>query len=90
MSVKFSNKHIYAQCINDEVGETLVFLSTVGKAESGRVLPNMNGAVLFGKAFGQKAISAGISSVVFDRGSRKYHGVVKAFADAVRAEGILF
>lgn len=90
LSVKFSNKHIYAQCINDEAGETLVFLSTVCKSVSDRVLPNVDGAMSFGKMFGQKAVGAGVKSVVFDRGSRKYHGVVKAFADAVRSEGVLF
>jgi large subunit ribosomal protein L18 len=89
--VKLSGKHVYAQCIDDESGVTLAFLSTLAKEIAVRKLSsNVVGATLLGKAFGEKAAAAGVRSVVFDRGDRKYHGCVKAFADAAREAGLLF
>ena len=91
LSVRFSNKHVYAQCIDDVLGRTLVFLSSNGKnAALQNLKPNLSGAAAFGKLFGEKAVESGITNVVFDRGSRKYHGCVKAFADATRNAGLLF
>ena len=91
LSVRFSNKHVYAQCVDDVLGKTLVFLSTTNKdIASQKLRPNLSGAAAFGRLFGEKAIGNGITNVVFDRGSRKYHGDVKAFADATRAVGLLF
>ena len=89
LAVRFSNKHIHAQCIDDLTGCTLVYLSTVSKDASGN-LPNVDGATKFGKAFSEKAKAVGISTIVFDRSGRKYHGRVQAFADAVRDNGIQF
>ncbi|MDR2779061.1 MAG: 50S ribosomal protein L18 [Puniceicoccales bacterium] len=91
LSVKFSGKHIYAQCINDEIGNTLVFLSTLTKeARAKKAIANVTGAALLGKMFGEKAVSSGIKQVVFDRGGRKYHGCVQSFADAAREIGLSF
>lgn len=91
LAVKFSGKHIYAQCINDEVGRTLVFLSTLGgEIRKQKLIANVAGATVLGKLFGKKAISMGIKHVVFDRGERRYHGSVKAFADAAREAGLSF
>ncbi|MDR1401375.1 MAG: 50S ribosomal protein L18 [Puniceicoccales bacterium] len=91
LSVKFTGKHIYAQCVNDESGTTLLFLSTLDeKIREKKTLANIAGAALLGKAFGEKAISSGIECVIFDRGARKYHGCVKTFADAAREAGLSF
>ena len=89
LAVRFSQKHIHAQCIDDLAGHTLAYLSTVAKDAKGN-LPNIKGATAFGKLFGEMAKGAGITKVVFDRSGRKYHGRVKAFADAVREIGIEF
>ena len=91
LAVCFSNKHIYAQCINDKRGVTLVALCTTSKELNGeKILPNVAGATKLGEKFGAKLKSAGVEAVVYDRGARRYHGCVKAFADAVRSTGINF
>jgi large subunit ribosomal protein L18 len=91
LSLHFSHKHGYAQCIDDTNGHTVVALSTLDAALRGQSLKaNVSGARLLGEAFGKKAITCGISKVVLDRGARKYHGVLSAFADAVRETGIDF
>lgn len=91
LSVHFSDKHIYAQCIDDDAQRTIVFLSTLAKeCREKKLATNINGASMFGALFGTKAVAAGVKSVVFDRGSHRYHGRVKAFADAVRASGLEF
>jgi large subunit ribosomal protein L18 len=91
LSVRFSSKHIYAQCIDDSAGRTLVFLSSLDAAlRSAKVGANLKGAETLGKTFGEKARAAGVSEVVFDRNGRLYHGIVKTFADSVRAAGIKF
>ncbi len=91
LTVHFSNKHIYAQCIDDASGKTLVYLSTNGKDLIDQKLrPNIAGATKLGKVVGEKAKGAGIETVVFDRGGRLYHGCVKAFADAAREAGLKF
>ncbi len=91
LSVHFSNQHIYAQCIDDEAGKTLFFKSTLAsdlKAQA--IKPNVEGAQKIGVLFAEEAKKHAISKVVFDRGGRRYHGCVKAFADAVREGGLLF
>ena len=89
LAVRFTQKHIHAQCIDDLQGITLTYLSTVAKEAKGN-LPNVEGSTVFGKLFGEKIKSAGIKRIVFDRAGRKYHGCVKAFADAVRSHGVEF
>lgn len=91
LSVHFSNKHIYAQAINDDEGKTLVFASTIAKELRAQNLKaNIDGASILGKSFGEKAKESGIGKVVFDRNGRKYHGCVKTFAEAAREAGLDF
>lgn len=88
LSLHFSNKHIYAQCIDDTKGHTLVFVSSLTKGST--LKANTEGATSLGTTFAEKASSAGISSVVFDRSGRRYHGCVKSFAEAAREGGLQF
>lgn len=90
LTVHFSNKHIYAQCINDAAGVTLCSLSTLSKDFAQETKsPNIITATALGKDFGKKIKAAGFEKVVFDRNGRSFHGAVKAFADAAR-ESITF
>lgn len=88
LAVHFSNKHIYAQCIDDSNGHTLVYVSSVDKKIEAKA--NSEGAVELGKQVAEKAKAAGIESVVFDRSGRRYHGCVKSFAEAARQGGLQF
>lgn len=89
--VTFSNQHIYAQCIDDKAGRTLVYLSSLSKdLRDEKLKANREGAVKLGKLLGERAKEAGIQSVVFDRAGRLYHGCVKDFAEAVREAGLQF
>jgi large subunit ribosomal protein L18 len=89
LTVRFTNKNIHVQCVNDTVASTLVSASSNEK-DHNDCLPNISGSSKIGTAFGKKLKNAGINTVVFDRAGRKYHGCVKAFADAVRSEGLEF
>ncbi len=86
MSLYRSNKHIQIQFIDDEAGVTLAAASTLEKGFEGTV--NVEGAAALGKLAAERAKSAGITTVVFDRGGYKYHGKVKAVADAARETGL--
>ncbi len=88
LAVHFSNKHIYAQCIDDVNGHTLAYVSSVAKGSEAKA--NNEGAVEIGKVIAEKAKVAGIQSVVFDRSGRRYHGCVKTFAEAARKGGLQF
>ena len=91
LSVRFSGKHIYAQCINDHEGKTLCYMSTLAKDLKGAdVGANQESAVKVAKALAELAKKAGIQSVSFDRGGCRYHGKVKAFAEASRESGLNF
>jgi large subunit ribosomal protein L18 len=91
LSVKFSGKHIYAQAVDDDAGKTLVFLSTLdAETRKSKVKGNLSGAKTLAVAFASKAKAAGITSVVFDRNGRPYHGRVKIFAEAAREGGLQF
>jgi len=84
--------HIYVQVIDDRSGKTLVSASSVD-AETKKNLKgggNVAAAKVIGKTVAERAKSAGISKVVFDRGGYKYHGRVKALADAAREAGLKF
>jgi large subunit ribosomal protein L18 len=91
LSLHFSHKHIYAQCIDDAAGHTMMALSTLDKVLKEQSLKaNVQGARFLGEVFGKKAIANGVSKVVLDRGTRSYHGALCAFADAVREAGVDF
>lgn len=92
LAVFRSEKNIYAQIIDDEVGRTLVAASSVDKqlregiAHGG----NKDAAAIVGKAVAERALAAGINQVAFDRRLYKYHGRVAALAEAARAAGLQF
>jgi large subunit ribosomal protein L18 len=92
LSVFRSDKHIYAQVIDDYAGKTLVAASSVQKDVRGGLNNggNIKAAEAVGKAIAEKAKSAGITMVAFDRGGRKYHGRIKALADSARKAGLKF
>jgi large subunit ribosomal protein L18 len=87
-----SLEHIYAQVIDDRTGNTLVSASSLDKQTKKNLKGggNVAAAKIIGKAIAERAKSAGISKVVFDRGGYKYHGRVKALADAAREAGLQF
>jgi large subunit ribosomal protein L18 len=92
LSVYRSEKHIYAQIIDDVNGRTIVAASTVEKVlrEKLQKTWNVDAAKEVGKLIAERAIAKGIKDVVFDRGGFKYHGRVKALADAAREAGLKF
>lgn len=83
-----SDRHIYAQVIDDNVGKTLVSVSSYSKTSKDRA--NKDKCVELGKNLAQKCKDAKIDKVVFDRNGRVYHGRVKAFADGAREGGLNF
>lgn len=87
LSINISNLHISAQIINDETGKTLAYATTVGQKVEGNMTEK---AVFVGKNIAKKAKSAKVSKVVLDRSSKKYHGRIKALADAAREAGLEF
>jgi len=92
LTVFRSNKHIYAQIVDDVAGRTLVSASSTesGLSGEGKIGGNKAAADKIGAAIGQRAVAAGIREVAFDRGSYKYHGRVAALADAARKAGLEF
>lgn len=88
LSVTISNRNIVAQLINDNDGQTLAYISTVGVKEAGTQLTAK--AKWAGEQIADLAIKKKIKSVVFDRGSRIYHGRLHALAEAARAKGLEF
>ncbi len=92
LSVFRSDKHISAQVIDDLAGKTLVAASSQQKDVRGPLANggNIAAAKAVGKAIADRAKAAGIAKVAFDRGGRRYHGRVKALADAARESGLQF
>jgi large subunit ribosomal protein L18 len=88
LAVFRSLKHIYAQVIDDESGRTLAAASTREKGQSHGA--NIQGAMTVGKLVAERCKEKGIETVVFDRGGFRYHGRVKALADAAREAGLKF
>ena len=88
LSVFRSNVHIYAQVIDDVAGRTLAAASTVEKESSDGTKTEQ--ATAIGKLVAQRALDAGVTKVVFDRGGFQYHGRIKALADAAREAGLNF
>ena len=81
-------RHMYAQVIKD--GNVLVSASTREKDFSGKVTGNVESSALIGKLVGERAVAAGYDAVSFDRAGFRYHGRVKAVADAAREAGLRF
>ncbi|WP_066366388.1 50S ribosomal protein L18 [Neobacillus fumarioli] len=90
LNVFRSNKHIYAQLIDDTKGVTLVSASTLDKELSLESTGNIEAAQKVGELVAKRAVEKGISSVVFDRGGYLYHGRIQALADAARENGLQF
>lgn len=84
-----SLRHVYAQVVDDGVGRTLAAASTAEPAASARGA-NRESAAAVGKLLGERARSAGVTQVVFDRGGYLYHGRVQALAEAAREAGLDF
>jgi large subunit ribosomal protein L18 len=89
VAVCFTNKNIHAQCIDDIKGHTIIGVGTT-HTDYSKLLPNVSGAEALGTALGEKIKEKGLTSIVFDRSGRKYHGCVKAFAEALRNQGLQF
>ncbi len=87
-----SNANLYAQIIDDFAGRTLCALSTMSKDVRGQAAygGNVAAAKTLGKLLGERARALGIDKVCFDRRGRRYHGRVKAFAEALREAGLKF
>lgn len=93
LSVYKSSKHLYAQLIDDESGRSLVSVTTntkANKASGKKSFANVASGADLGKAIAEKARSAGHELVVFDRSGYRYHGIIKAIADAAREAGLKF
>jgi large subunit ribosomal protein L18 len=92
LSVFRSNRHIYAQIIDDTVGATLVSASTLAKSADAKKVASCNkkAAEMIGEMVAKQALSVGIKCVCFDRNRYKFHGRVKHLADAARKAGLVF
>ncbi len=90
LAVFRSNRYIYAQIINDEIGHTYVASSSLALPEAKGKGLTKEVARLVGLDIAKKALEKGIKKVVFDRGGYKYHGRVKALADGAREGGLEF
>ncbi|KPV44139.1 50S ribosomal protein L18 [Alicyclobacillus ferrooxydans] len=92
LNVYRSNKHIYAQVIDDVTGNTLVSASSVDKELNEQLKNggNVDAARMVGELVAKRALEKGVSEVVFDRGGYLYHGRVQALADAAREAGLQF
>ena len=92
LSVYRSGKHIYAQVINDLNGHTVASASSLQKDVLGDAATgaNVDVAKKVGRSIAERALAAGVTEVVFDRGGYLFHGRVKALADAAREAGLVF
>ncbi|GJQ30955.1 MAG: 50S ribosomal protein L18 [Phycisphaerae bacterium] len=90
LAVFKSLNHMYAQVINDLEGRTLAAASTAEKAMRTGKTGNASAAAKVGEALAERAKKAGVAAVVFDRGGFKFHGRVKALAEAARKGGLKF
>ena len=92
LSVHRSSKHIYAQIIDDSEGRTVAAASSLDKDLKGKLRTGADKAAAaeVGRLVAERAVKAGVGAVVFDRGAFRYHGRVKALADAAREGGLQF
>ena len=92
LAVYRSLRHIYAQVIDDTTGHTLASASSADaeKAKGAHIIHKINASTAVGRLIAERAKAEGITQVVFDRGGCKYHGRVKALAEATRESGLKF
>lgn len=92
LSIHRSNLHIYAQLIDDKNNKTIASASTLELDVRKEIKTggNIDAAIIIGKRIAEKGIKFGISNIAFDRSGYKYHGRVKALADAAREKGLKF
>ena len=92
LNVFRSNAHIYAQVIDDTTGRTLVSASTLDKEVKSKLKMggNLQAAAAVGRLVAERALKANLSAVVFDRGGYRFHGRVRALAEASREKGLKF
>jgi large subunit ribosomal protein L18 len=94
LSIFRSHKQIYAQVVDDDRGMTLCSVSTLQLRQKGALGDakgcNLTGATAAGAELAKRALAAGVTTVAFDRGGYRYHGRVKALADAAREGGLKF
>lgn len=88
LSVHISNRHVSAQLIDDEAGQTLAYVSTVGQKSLGSNKTERSEWV--GQEIAKKATAKKIDAVIFDRGGKLYHGHIKKLAEAAREKGLRF
>ena len=90
LTVFRSNKHLYAQIIDDKAGKTLASASTKEKNMDIDNKDRKSLAEIIGKNIAKRSIEKGIKEVAFDKGKYKYHGLIKILADSARTEGLIF
>jgi large subunit ribosomal protein L18 len=90
MAVCFTGENIHVQFIDDEAGVTIAAASTVSKTVPKDLSANVKSAKTIGEIAAKNALGKGIKEVVFDRGGARYHGKVKALAEAAREAGLKF
>lgn len=92
LAVFRSHKHIYAQLIDDNIAQTIVFSSTLEKEIVAKKISSSTkeAALLVGLSLARKAKEKEVQNVVFDRGNRPYHGRIKSLAEGARQEGLVF
>lgn len=93
LSVCFTGRNIHVQFVDDQRGVTLMAVSTTEKElhqDGKKNLANVKCAIQIGKLAAERALAKNIKNVVFDRGGSRYHGKVKALADAARETGLVF
>ncbi|AWD32840.1 50S ribosomal protein L18 [Candidatus Fokinia solitaria] len=93
MTVFISNCHIYSQVIDDTSGNVLLAASTLSMKADSSSKPNYSNAacaVRLGQEIAKKCKEASIEKIIFDKGAKRYHGVVKAFAESARSSGLDF
>jgi len=90
LTVFRSNKHLYAQVIDDTVGRTLASASTKEKNIDINNKDRKSLAEIIGTNIAKRSIEKGIKEVAFDKGKYKYHGLIKILADSARTEGLIF
>ena len=90
LTVFRSNKHLYAQVIDDSVGKTLASASSKEKGIDTNIKDRKSMAEVIGKNIAQRSIENGVKEVAFDKGKYKYHGLIKILADSARNQGLIF